>query len=948
MNRLSIFTSVQNKLLYICLISIFLVNSIAIFSQISEGGTPPSFQYQQLVRSGTITTKVPIDFNVEDLRETDEWNSRSGVPMPLGRVIPVDYTMDNSGQYTLLPGGENIWRLHLKANDATAIMLYYSDFYIPEGGRLFIYSPDKSQLLGAYTNRTHPSGGLFATEFIECDELILEYVTSETSKEKPRIAIGEIVYGYNIAALRAVCGTQPTGLSGDCNVNIDCEEGEAWQNEKKSVCYMVQKITGAPSCYMCTGALLNNTAEDFKPLILTALHCGYHNNTLFATQEDLQQWMFYFNRERDGCSNTSLGKVVKSMTGCQLLAGTGLGGGTEGMLLCLKDTIPADYDVYYNGWDRSGDIATSGVCIHHPQGDYKKISTFDAPIQSVTFTGPFTCISNAHWSVVFRETANGWGVTEGGSSGSPLFNEKKLVVGTLSGGPDYNPICNYPWAANLYGKLSYHWDRYKADSTSRMDVWLDPLNKGVKTLSGLSRTLLLPSPLNLKAVNLGQNVSLTWEEPKNSKKPKRYNVYRNNAKISETTYLYYLDENPLVGTIVYSVSAVYDNEEESGFASTTIFLIKYKAPSDLKAERKSNTSNQIELNWTAPFYEQTIYWGTMLATWSVGFDQKFPFYYGQLWAASEIEPLHKKTIKAVQFYPIDKNSYEVYISQGDRTYRQPIDDSSLKPSRLNTINLKTPFVIDGSKSIIVSIYVSRVTTDYPAVGDDGPAINGKGNICSTDGKEWVRFNEGEEPGEYDYNFIIAAVVSSESDDLPDKMLSTRTTERKISQRLMTPRKTMMALDDTPVSLRSSLPAQFPEITKYIIYRAGSYHKVIEAPATSHTDVSAAYNIYYEVSAVYDQVESARSEKAYISTVANDGIGSTSIHITPTLFSDYLSLQGYESVSRIDVVSVSGKVSLVVTNPGQTIHTTSLTPGLYFFRIYDLQNKLTVMKAIKQK
>ena len=925
-----------------------MIYSSAVCSQISEGGIPPSFHYQQLLRSSTSPIKVPINFNVDDLRETDEWRARDGGPLPVGKLIPVDYTMDNSGYHTLLPGGENIWRLHLNAKDAVAIMLYYKDFYIPEGGRLFIYNPGHSQLLGAYTHQTHPSGGLFATEFIGCDELILEYVASDISDEKPRIAIGEIGYGYNLSALRAFCGISAPGRSGDCNVNINCEEGNAWQNEKKSVCYMVQKIGNL--CYICTGSLMNNTAEDFKPLILTALHCGYEGTyTTFASEEDLQQWMFYFNRERDECSNTSLAKVSQSMTGCTLLVKTGLNGGTEGLLLLLNDTIPENYDVYYNGWDRSGDIASSGVCIHHPQGDYKKISTFGDPIRTTTFeaTGFFTCMSNAHWTVTFKATANGSGITEGGSSGSPLYNENKLVIGTLSGGPDYKPPCAYPRGINLYGKLSYHWDKYKADSSQRMDVWLDPLHKGLKTLSGRFRTLLKPSPLNLKAVNLGQSVSLTWEAPSGQKKPNSYNVYRNNTKIDETTQTYALDNDPIMGTIVYSVSAVYDDDEESSFASTSLFLIKYKAPFDLKAERQQN-SNQIMLSWNMPVYEQTIYWGTMSPKYMAGFGQDIPFYYGQIWSAKEIEPLHKKTVKSVQFIPINKNSYEIFISQGERSYKQPIENSSLKMSVLNTILLNTPFVIDGTKSLIISIYISDAGTEFPAITDDGPVISGKGNICSFDGMEWFRFDEGEDPDEFNFNFIVSAILSSESGELPDVSLSTLHAGMKEHSLLMFSRKAVLSLDDTPVTLRNSTPALFPEITKYIIYRYGSYHKTVIPPETSYTDVSAVDNIYYEVSALYDQVESDKSDKAYITVVGNEFMNVYPIYLSPTLFSNELSLHGYEYVSRVEVVSVSSRVSLIINNPSHTIDTSTLAPGLYFFRLYDLHNQQKVIKAIKRR
>ena len=935
---IKIFTSFRSKMLFIFTITAFIICSNVVYSQISEGGYPPSFNYPQTLRSGSPAIKVPIDFYIEDLRETDQWQAGQGAPMPVSRLISVDYSMENSGEFTLLPGGEKIWRLHLMAKDAVAIMLYYNDFYIPVGGQLFIYNPDKSQLLGAYTYDTHPSGGLFASEFVGGEELILEYVVSESSTEKPRIAISKIGYGYNTAALRTFCGIS-TRAAGNCNVNINCEEGQAWQHEKKSICNMVQNI-GAKG-FICSASLMNNTAEDFKPLILTAAHCGYDGST-FASARDMEQWMFYFNKELEGCSNNSRPKVSQTLVGCTLLANTGKEGGSDGMLLLLKNSIPNNYDVFFNGWDRRDEASSSGASIHHPQGDYKKISTFDEPAISYTFRSDFDCETLAHWNVLFKATDNGHGVTEGGSSGSPLFNENKLVVGTLTGG---SASCNYPRLNNLYGKLNYHWDRYKTDST-RMDIWLDPLNTGVQTLSGRFHYELKPSPRNLNAFNIGFSVSLTWDAPQSAESPKGYNVYRNNTKLFETTTLSFIDTAPLTGSITYSVSAVYDDEEESGFTSTNLNLIKYKAPSNLRAER-SSSSDQVNLSWKAPLYEQTIFWGSLQVTWRVLFEE--PVYFGQLWSVGEIAPLHNKTIKAIQFVPYDNNAYDICISQGERYYRQSIGNSTLRQGTMNTIDLTTPFVIDGSQSLLISVYLSGARTLYSVLCDDGPVVNGKGNLVSVDGIEWYRLNDDDEIGEYNFNFVLTAIVSSENGNLSSRSKNTDfpilTPVIRTNNSPLQANKSALPLNDNPVSLRNSIPTAFPEITKYRIYRSGSFHKEVSPTVLTYTDTYLSNSYYYQVSAFYDQFESEKSEIARIMTVNNDFIN-TSIRILPTQFTNYITLQGYENVSRIEVISVSGKVMMVVNHPNQQINTSSLLPGLYFFRIYDNNNRQFVFKAVR--
>ena len=916
------------------------------YAQISEGGIPPSFSQRQMLRSEVQPVEVAVDLYIKDLRTVDEWQALIGIPTPVARLIPVDYTIENAGEWTTLPTGELIWRLRLKAPDAVALMLYYQDFYIPEGGRLFIYSADHSQVIGAYTHRTHPAAGLFATEFISGDELVLEYVASQDSGEKPRLHINEIGYGYNTAALRAFCNVRQVTTraeSGDCEVNINCEEGDAWQNEKKGVCHTVQKIGNVS--YICTATLLNNTAEDFTPYILTARHCAY-DGTKVASADDMKQWAFYFHMERESCDNSSLPVVRRTMTGCKLVVQTGMAGGSDGMLVQLNEMIPEEYDVFYNGWDRRNTAANSGVNIHYPRGDYMKISTFKNRVTSATFSSSeFTGSSDGCWNVIFAATANGHGVTESGSSGSALFNENKLVVGTLTGG---NSSCSYKTGINLFGKMSSHWDRYSADSM-HMDAWLDPLKKGVESLEGRFRKLFRPAPVNVTVTNLGASVYLSWNMPYSSETPNHFNVYRNNVKIKEVNKYSYTDETPIAGSLIYAVSAVYADGEESPFSSGIISIVDYKPPTDLKAVRIYNTNN-VQLSWNVPVYTQTIYWGTLDLTYATGFQNNIAFYYGQKWLPEEIEAFHGKTIEAVQFYPRSETTYELYITQGDRFYRQPVETSTLEFDMLCTIELNEPFTIDGSNSLIVSINVVKTGNEYPAGCDEGPADDGKGNVYSTDGIDWKKFYDESTPTRFNYNFIVTAIVSSVNGILPAKGSGERVVTRSLTARdsYEAARDTRLVTLKNDVSLRSSIPIAFPQVTQYRLYRFGSLHRVFGPSVSSFVDVAVANNNYYEMTALYGTNESARSSKADIQVVDVEPL-SPEVDIYPSLFTDNVFLKGAEHVKRLEVFSITGKRCLSIQDPDEIINTSSLSPGVYFFRLSG-ENKqlLGVMRTIKTK
>jgi len=545
------------------------------FAQLSEGGIPPSFQFQTALRSRQATVQIPVTFNAKDLRMVDERQAQ-GTPLAVAKQIDVHYNPTNAGVWSTLPDRTVIWQFHLQAKGAIALMIYYSDFYIPEGGKLFLYNAYKTQILGAYTQHTHPTGGRFATEFVAGDELTFEYVAAP-NREMPRIEIEAIGYGYNHLTVQN--SSVSLRRSGSCEVNINCEEGDAWQNQKKGVCYMTQRINNRT--YLCTGSLVNNTAQDLKPYILTAQHCECNDKLdVVATPEDMEQWVFYFHHERQECSNNSPLEMQKTMVGCKRVAATSINYESDGLLVLLKMAVPANYNVYYNGWDRRNQPAQSGVSIHHPVGDYKKISTFNTPAIHYTLKTGDGIIgdTNAHWNVTFDASPNGHGVTEDGSSGGPLFNENKLIVGTLSGG---NSTCSKTDGLNIYGKVSYHWDKYKYSDTTRLDIWLDPGRSGVEFLAGRYHHAIEYKAPTIVSVTYttSQHIAVLWDPPVYDQtlfsRPTGYHIYRDNIKIATVPPepRRYLDDTPSHETF-YQVSAFYGVDEGLRSESVSIKPVK--------------------------------------------------------------------------------------------------------------------------------------------------------------------------------------------------------------------------------------------------------------------------------------------------------------------------------------------------------------------------------------
>jgi hypothetical protein len=190
------------------------------------------------------------------------------------------------------------------------------------------------------------------------------------------------------------------------------------------------------------------------------------------------QWIFYWDYEYPGCSS-STEPAHKATTGATVIANNSV---SDFALLKLTQDPRnlTNFIPYYLGWDRSSTIV-SGVGIHHPKGDVKKIST-STQIQNqsaqITISGD-VCLANTHWKIIWNA-----GTTEGGSSGSPFINNNKKVIGQLHGG---NASCTNLSASDYYGKFSVSWTGNGAtDNRRKLQPWLNPAGTNPTTLDGKS------------------------------------------------------------------------------------------------------------------------------------------------------------------------------------------------------------------------------------------------------------------------------------------------------------------------------------------------------------------------------------------------------------------------------------------------------------------------------
>ena len=216
------------------------------------------------------------------------------------------------------------------------------------------------------------------------------------------------------------------------------------------------------SNFICTGQLVNNFRQDSTPYFLTANHCG-------TTANNSSSVVLYWNLQRASCGSGD-GNLSQTQSGSLFRASDATADFT---LLQLNAAPSANFNAHYAGFDAGGSAPQSGVAIHHPQGDVKKISLYNTTScsTSVNIDGRNTDA----WAIRWAQ-----GTTEVGSSGSGLFNQSRRLVGVLSGG---DASCSNPGGTDYFGRLVRAWQAGNT-SSGQLKAWLDPDNSGRVSLCG--------------------------------------------------------------------------------------------------------------------------------------------------------------------------------------------------------------------------------------------------------------------------------------------------------------------------------------------------------------------------------------------------------------------------------------------------------------------------------
>lgn len=442
----------------------------ALQAQRAYGGSPLAVGAEQASSIG-----APVDpflqlppFNTDSLLAIDALPGNRIGGLKFAHTLFTDLSPENAGVTFTVGDSLWVWKVGVRSPGAYSLNVLFSEFNLPDGARVFLYNTDRSTVLGAFTNQNRPDGGEFSVAPVEGEALTIEYQEPINAAFRGRIRVTEVNHDY-LGLFRA--GTRFNQLNLPCLPDVSCDP--ALEALSRSTCLLI--ING--NTY-CTGTLLNNTANDGKPYVLTASHC-LQNNAAYGSR-----LIAYLNYHSPRCNPAIRGAEAFSLSGSQTRA---LSNEVDFALLELNELPPADYRPYLAGWTTDTvNTAAPYLNMHHPWGETLKYSLEADSLVPANWTGINDGITRGnHWRVLRWEIGHTWY----GSSGSPLFDKHQRLCGALTGGDSGGSTgCDTVYVGDFFFRFHKAWDQFP-DSSKQLKHWLAPgltdTNRRVIALDGL-------------------------------------------------------------------------------------------------------------------------------------------------------------------------------------------------------------------------------------------------------------------------------------------------------------------------------------------------------------------------------------------------------------------------------------------------------------------------------
>ncbi len=377
---------------------------------------------------------------------------RVGIVRSLPETVAVIGTQEPSaGSWQTLDDGSRLWSVTLESPDARAIRVHFAALHLPPGGQVIVYNTDNPA--EAYGPYIRPYGGEPDLWSASCfsDIVTVECrLPAEADLNDLKLLIDDVVHTYADFGLLTW-----TKAAGSCNLDVTCYS--EWAATARGIGGFT--FISTPSQVHCTGTLIADTDPGSRiPYFLTANHCVSAQDGSSGASSMEFFWLY----QTSICNGTPplMSTVPRTSDGADFLAGISSATGSDFALVRLRSAPPED--LTYVGWTSEPvSVGSSVTVIHHPLGEYKRISfgtttNTGSPLNGYKPVKPYSDFTEVHWNQ---------GTTEPASSGSPLLlTDTQVIVGQLWGG---YAACSKPEEPDYFGRF---------DKTfAVLEPWLAPV-----------------------------------------------------------------------------------------------------------------------------------------------------------------------------------------------------------------------------------------------------------------------------------------------------------------------------------------------------------------------------------------------------------------------------------------------------------------------------------------
>ncbi len=469
-------------------------------------------------------------------------------------------------------GAFDVWQYRVTSKGAKSLNFFFSDFFLPEGAFLSIYSTsDPAVLIGPFGADNNNSLRALSTVPVEADDVIIEVVSPRGTQ--PRMTLEEV----NTGLLNLSDGYGSGDF--DCSPDVACMPFVS--DVSRSLVVIITDGTTIGS-----GALVNNASEDGTPYILTASHVMNWNFRHMDYDRRASKTVAVFNYRSPICGDGLRPSVRQALSGARM---TGVDETTDIALIKMEVAPPVSYQTYYAGWNATGQNAGPFLNVHHPKGQPAKCNQFDGELSYASFPDTSLPFGSGLFYKVWQWTI---GTTAPVSSGSPLLDKEKRIIGALTGG---SSVCG-PVGADYFSSLAKLWSRIGTSPGARQIAdALTAGKSGIVTIGGRESS----GTLSPRVTRVG-HIAFPNDGGKNILSRLRQAPKALFASASEVAERYDLP----AGAAVHGAFVVFDVAPSAsrGTAAAPLTLTLYNAATGAKISSVPVPTDQI----TAPAKEESL------------------------------------------------------------------------------------------------------------------------------------------------------------------------------------------------------------------------------------------------------------------------------------------------------------------------------------------------------